>query len=190
MILIAVTVAISLLGFAVPQLWRAMALEPYRMFATHQYHQVVTAGLLHADVFHLFLNMYVLYSFGRGLEPAFGSERYLIIYLVSMVVGNLYPLIKYRNNPEYIAIGASGAVSGILFSFCLIAPTAMLRVMFMIPMPAFIFAILYVAYSIYSMRRVKDNIGHEAHLAGAFAGVITTLIIVPEVAANLGSYLR
>ena len=112
LILIAITTIASLIAFASPGIWRAMALEPYRMVATKQYHSVVTAGLLHADVMHLFLNMYVLYSFGRGLEPAFGSDRFLIVYLVSMVVGNLYPFFKYRDRPDYVAIGASGAVRG------------------------------------------------------------------------------
>lgn len=190
LILIAITVVTSLIGFASPQAVRAMVLEPYRMVATHQYHQVVTAGLLHSGFFHLLVNMYVLNSFGQGLEPAFGSDRFLIIYLVSLVVGNLYPLVKYRNNPQYRALGASGAVSGILFAFCLIAPTAEIRLMLAIPMPAFVFAILYVAYSIYAMRRLDDNIGHETHLAGAFAGIVTTLIIVPEVTANLLGYLQ
>lgn len=189
LILIVITVAASLIAFASPVIFRALALEPYRMVATKQYHSIVTAGLLHADFAHLALNMYVLFSFGRGLEPAFGSERFLIVYLVSLVVGNLYPFFKYRDRPDYIAIGASGAVSGVIFSFCLLAPTAMFYVMFAIPMPAFVFAILYVAYSIYSMRQGKDNIGHEAHLAGAVGGIITTLAIVPEVRANLMGYL-
>src|SRR5687768_9179526 len=100
LILIGITVAISLIGFMNPQFFRSMALVPYEMRESHQYHPIVTAGLLHADFIHLFLNMYVLFSFGRGLEPAFGSDRYLIIYLVSLLVGNIYPFLKYRNDPN------------------------------------------------------------------------------------------
>ncbi|HVK37327.1 MAG TPA: rhomboid family intramembrane serine protease [Candidatus Kapabacteria bacterium] len=183
--LIVVTVALSIAAFASEGLWRFLALEPYRMVRTHQYHPVVTAGLIHGDLAHLFVNMLTLFIFGPALESTVDGPLFVTIYLVSLVFGNLYPLLKYRNQPEYIAIGASGAVAGVLFSYCLFYPLQRIYVMMLIPMPAFLFAILYVAYSIYSMRNRRDNIGHEAHLAGGLAGVATTIVAVPGVIEHL-----
>lgn len=180
----AVTVALSLLAFTSENVWRFFALEPFRMMREHQYHQLITGGLIHADFAHLFINMFTLFVFGPQLESIVGGPTFIVIYGVSLVVGNLYPFFKFRNNPEYIAIGASGAVSGILFSFCLYEPTRVLYYMF-IPMPAFVFAILYVLYSAYSMRTRNDNIGHEAHLAGALAGIVATTIANPGVIEHL-----
>jgi membrane associated rhomboid family serine protease len=183
--LLIVTVVVSLVAFVSASLWRFLALEPYRMLRTHQYHPIITSGLIHADLIHLFVNMMTLYFFGPALESIVGGSLFVTIYFVSLIVGNLYPFIKFRHNENYVAIGASGAVSGVLFSFCLFNPFAKIYLYMAIPLPAFVFAILYVIYSVYSMRRRRDNIGHEAHLAGALGGVITTLIAVPDVIPHL-----
>ena len=185
LILLFLTTGISLLAFTSPGLWRFLALEPYRMVAEREYHGVVTSGFVHAGVAHLVVNMLTLYFFGPVLETLLGGEQFLIVYAVSLVVGSAWPLLKYRNRPDYIAIGASGAISGVLFSFCLLEPTATVRVLFAIPMPAIVFALLYTAYSIYAMRRIQDNIGHEAHLGGALGGIIVTVIMHPEAVTNL-----
>lgn len=180
--LLVITIGTSLLAFSNEKLFHFLALEPYRMVRTHQYHQIITSGFVHANFMHLALNMLTLLFFGPGLERITldvtgGREAFLIIYVASLVAGSLYPLVKYRKRPDYIAIGASGAISGIVFSYVLANPTAQFRVFFFLPMPAFVFAILYTAYSIYAMRNVDDNIGHEAHLAGALGGVIATFIV-------------
>ena len=185
LILIIATVALSLIAFTSESLWRFLALEPYRMVQTHQYHQVVTGGLIHADLIHLLFNMLTLFFFGPQLEVTVGGSVFVVIYLVSLVAGNLYPLLKYRDRPDYVAIGASGAVSGVLFSFCLFYPLETMLIFGILPMPAFLFAILYVLYSVYSMRNRHDNIGHEAHLAGAIGGMVTTIIAVPGVLGEL-----
>jgi membrane associated rhomboid family serine protease len=187
--LIVVTVIISLIAFARESLWRYLALEPYRMAVTHQYHQIITSGFVHANMAHLIVNMMTLYFIGRALEETVGGELFLVIYFVSLVTGSLYPFLKYRKTPEYVAIGASGAISGVLFSFCLFYPLEKIYIFFALPMPAILFAVLYVGYSIFSMRSRNDNIGHEAHLAGALGGVIVTLVAFPQVIANLGSRL-
>jgi membrane associated rhomboid family serine protease len=184
-VLMIVTIGVSLVAFGRQDLWRFLALEPFRMSRQHQYHPIITGGLIHADMMHLMFNMLTLFFFGPALEYQVGGTLFLVIYLVSLIVGNLYPFLKFRNQQDYVAIGASGAVSGVVFSFCLFNPLAEIRMFFFLPMPAFVFAILYVAYSIYSMRNRHDNIGHEAHLAGALAGVVTTLIAVPEVIGHI-----
>ena len=181
------TVVLSLVAFGNRGLWRFLALEPYKMARTHQYHPIITGGLIHADMMHLLFNMLTLFFFGPSLESIVGGSGFIVIYLVSLVLGNLYPFLKFRRQEDYVAIGASGAVSGVLFSYCLFAPTRIMYWMF-IPMPAFVFAILYVAYSVYSMRNRHDNIGHEAHLAGAIGGVVSTVIMVPEVIEHLWGF--
>jgi membrane associated rhomboid family serine protease len=179
LILLIVTIVLSLLSFSNGNLWRFLALEPYRMWKEHEYHQLITSGFIHADLGHLFINMMTLYFFGPELETTVGGEWFVIIYVVSLITGSLFPFIKYRNTPNYVAIGASGAISGILFSFCRFYPGATILALFAIPMPAAVYAVLYVIYSIYSMRSRRDNIGHEAHLAGAIGGLIITLIAFP-----------
>lgn len=189
LILLLLTTGISLFAFTSPGLWRFLALEPYRMIAEREYHAVVTSGFVHGGGGHLAVNMLTLFFFGPALEGMLGGKDFLIIYGVSLVAGSLWPLIKYRNSPEYIAIGASGAISGILFSFCLLQPTATVRVLFAIPMPAIVFAVLYTGYSIYAMKKIQDNIGHEAHLAGALGGIVVTIIMYPQAVSRLFNML-
>ncbi len=185
LILLVLTTGISLLAFNSPNLWKFLALEPYRMIRDREFHGVVTSGFLHANIGHLALNMLTLYFFGPTLERFLGGSDFLLIYAGSLVAGSLWPLIKYRNQPEYIAIGASGAISGVLFSFCLYAPLSTIYLFFAIPIYAFLFTILYVAYSVYAMKKVDDNIGHEAHLGGAVGGIVITIILNPSVIPNL-----
>jgi membrane associated rhomboid family serine protease len=184
--LLVATVAISLIAFSNRKLWGYLALVPFRMRARNEYHAIVTSGFLHGGMAHLFLNMVTLFFVGPSLEREVGSVQFLAIYAISLVVGNIFPLIKYRQRPDYVAIGASGAISGIVFSFCMIHPTEKVYAFFAIGMPAWLFALLYVGYSIYAMRNVDDNIGHEAHLGGALGGVIATLLISPGLITIFG----
>ncbi|MBS1913991.1 MAG: rhomboid family intramembrane serine protease [Bacteroidetes bacterium] len=183
--LIIINIAISVYAFFNRRVLSQLALTPYRMRAQREYHQLITSAFVHADPYHLFFNMMTLYFMGGVLEQVIymttgGRVAYMVIYLVSMLAGSLYPYFKYRNTPGYGAVGASGAISGVVFSFCLFAPLETLQVFF-IPMPAVLFAVLYVGYSIYAMRRLNDNIGHEAHLAGAVAGLVATFAVAPGI---------
>src|SRR5690606_15906651 len=126
--LLVITIGTSLFAFSNEKVFHFLALEPYRMVRTHQYHAIVTSGLVHANLSHLALNMLTLFFFGPGLERTTldatgGRGAFLLIYAISLVAGSLYPFLKYRNRPEYIAIGASGAISGIVFSYVLAHPT-------------------------------------------------------------------
>lgn len=185
LILLVLTTLVSLFAFASPGLWRFLALEPYRMMAEKEYHAIITSGFVHAGFAHLLVNMLTLFFFGPALEGMLGGKEFLLIYVVSLVAGSLWPLIKYRNRPEYIAIGASGAISGVLFSFCLLDPFRLVYVFFALPMPAILFAVLYTVYSVYAMKRIQDNIGHEAHLAGALGGVVVTIVLRPDAIPQL-----
>lgn len=181
LIIIVITTGTSFIAFRNPELWQFMALVPFRMFREREFHEVVTSGFVHANGPHLLVNMLTLFFFGPVTEHLLGGTQFLAVYGASLVIGSLWPLAKHRNDPGYVAIGASGAVSGIVFAFCLFEPTHLLYLFFAIPIPAILFAVLYVAYSVYAMKRMNDNIGHEAHIAGALGGVLLTIILHPEV---------
>jgi membrane associated rhomboid family serine protease len=186
LVLLVINLGVSLLAFSNVKVFDYLALAPHRMIAQREYHQIVTSGFVHSNLMHLALNMLTLYFFGPGLELTVlgatgGRGAFLFIYAFSLIVGNLYPFFKYKGQPNYAAVGASGAISGIVFAYCLAHPTTTFYLFFSLPMPAWLFAILYVAYSVYAMRKVEDNIGHEAHLAGAVGGIVATFIAAPEI---------
>lgn len=188
--LLVLNIGISMLAFSNERVLDYLALAPFKMQRTREFHQLITSGFVHANMGHLIFNMITLYFFGRGLEQkvldeAGGRGAFLVIYIFSLICGSLYAYFKYRNRPDYVAVGASGAISGVVFAYCLADPTALFYVMFAIPMPAWLFAILYVAYSVYAMRNVDDNIGHEAHLAGALGGVVATFLVAPSIVSFL-----
>ncbi len=143
---------------------------------------MLSSGFLHADWVHLGFNMYALWLFGKIIVSNFGTGTFIFIYFISLLVGNLYSLYTHKNNPYYTAIGASGAVSGIVFSAILLAPDLRLMI-FPIPLylPGYIFGIGYLLYSIYGMKNQTDNIGHAAHLGGAIGGFLLTLLLKPSV---------
>jgi len=170
---------------------------PYKIAEERKYYQIFTSGLLHADYVHLFFNMFTLYSFGTVLETIFvkrtgtaeGSIDFLLIYLISMLLGSIITVLFNYKDEGYVAVGASGAVSGIIFSYILFFPKSMVG-MFFIPMPAWLFAIVYIGISLYGMNQKFGNIGHEAHLGGALGGILATLFLVKGSFQILISYLR
>lgn len=148
-----------------------------------QWDRAVTSGFLHGNGAHLFMNMYVLWVFGSVLEhpQVLGSVNYAIVYAVALIGGSAWSYMENFRNPNYRALGASGAVSGIVLSFCMFAPLATLSLFFAIPMPAVIFAVGFIAVSAMLAQNENKIIGHEAHLGGALAGAVMTIILVPEV---------
>ncbi|WP_420454218.1 rhomboid family intramembrane serine protease [Rubrivirga sp.] len=169
-----------------PSLIDRWAFKPYRVVREKEWARWVTAGFVHVGFMHLLFNMITLYYFGPYVEAAVGSGRFLVIYLGSELIANALTYWKYRDRPDYSAVGASGAISGVLFSFCLFEPFAMLGIMFVIPMPAILFAVLYVVLSIYASKREVGRVAHEAHLGGALGGLALTLLLYP---AALGIFL-
>lgn len=142
--------------------------------------RMITSAFLHADIGHLFFNMLTLYFFAPVVIGNFGSLSFLIIYLGSLIAGSLFTLYFHKNDYYYRAIGASGAVTGILYSAILLQPNMSLYLFFIpIPIPAYIFGIGYLLYSIYGMKAKNDNIGHTAHFGGAIGGYVITLAKVP-----------
>lgn len=162
-----------------------LAERPYQIVHERKFYQAITSAFLHADWMHLLFNMFTLFSFGTVLEQLFtanfgqteGSVYVFLIYFISLLSGSILTIAMNHRNPSYVAVGASGAVSGIVFSYILFFPTSTVGVFF-IPMPAFLFAFLYVGVSIYGMENKFGNIGHEAHLGGALGGVISTFLLI------------
>jgi len=142
--------------------------------------RMFTSGFLHADMQHLLFNMVSLYFFADVVIGFLGAFKFLLIYMGSLYVGSLLSLYFNKNNYNYAAVGASGAVSGIIYSAILLRPEMDLYLYFIpIPIPAYLFGIGYLLYSIYGMKNKIGNIGHDAHFGGAVGGYVITLILAP-----------
>lgn len=146
-----------------------------------QKERTVTSGFLHVDFSHLLFNMFTLFFFADVVISWFGPIKFLIIYFISLIGGSLLALSFHKDEPFYSAVGASGAVTGILYAAILLEPNMRLGIMFIpIPLPAYILGIGYLLYSIYGMKSRVGNIGHSAHFGGAIGGYMTTLLFKPS----------
>ncbi|MEX1383535.1 rhomboid family intramembrane serine protease [Lutibacter sp.] len=147
--------------------------------------RMLTSGFLHVDYLHLILNMYVLYIFAPIIILKLGVIKFLILYFGSLIVGSVLTLTYHKNELYYTAVGASGAVAGIIYGSILLNPTMSLMIFPLpIPIPGYIFGIGYILYSVYGMKKKLGNIGHTAHLGGAIGGFLLTLLVYPEVFLN------
>jgi membrane associated rhomboid family serine protease len=167
-----------IVGFSALALWVAPKilarnlLRPYWLLKNRDYGTLISSGFIHGDVGHLFFNSLTLYFFGPALEARIGSTRFLALYFTGLVLSSLGTVYKQRNNPDYAALGASGAILAVLFAYIVYYPKAMLGLYFVIPVPAVVFAFGYVAYSWWASRQQRDNINHDAHLDGALTGLV------------------
>lgn len=194
MLLIAANVAASVLAFFNSRFMVQNLFHVGPILQNREWHRLVTSGFLHGGLLHLFVNMYVLLAFGAALESGIlGSLNFAIVYFASLIGGSLWSLLENKNKPDYRALGASGATSGIVLSFCLFGPFVQLG-FFFIPMPAVVAGVLLIVVSAVLAQRENKVIGHEAHLGGALAGILATIAVYPEalsifssqVAARLG----
>jgi membrane associated rhomboid family serine protease len=143
--------------------------------------RMISSGFLHADMSHLIFNMLTLYFFADVVIVTIGFVKFLIIYFASLLVGNLLSFYFHKDEYHYSAIGASGAVMGVLYSSIMFYPDMNLYLFFAIPIKAWIFGILYLGYSIYGMKKQLGNIGHDAHFGGAIAGYALTILFAPSI---------
>ncbi len=147
--------------------------------------RIFTSGFLHVDITHLLFNMITLYFFATVVIAFFGTTKFLLIYFVSLIVGSLFALFFHKDEYHYSAVGASGAVTGIIYAAILLRPDMSLYFFFIpIPIPAYIFGIGYLLYSIYGMKSRIGNIGHTAHFGGAVGGYLCTLLFMPSLLVN------
>ncbi|RTY85600.1 rhomboid family intramembrane serine protease [Flavobacterium sp. RSP15] len=142
--------------------------------------RLLSSGFLHADMTHLIFNMLTLWFFAPVVISYLGRFSFILVYFGSLIFGSLLTVLFHKNDYGYRAVGASGAVTGVLYSAILLQPDMMLGIFFIIPMPAYIFGILYLLYSIYGMKAKNDNIGHTAHFGGAVGGYLITLVNEPQ----------
>jgi membrane associated rhomboid family serine protease len=189
-IIIIITAATSIPAFSNNELFSRMRFNAYIIRENKQWYRFFSYGFLHADWTHLLINMFVLYSFGEQVEffmnHYFGAEGrlfYILLYAGGIIISTIPSYIKHKHDTWYNAVGASGAVSAVVFSSIIFWPNS--KIMFLlipIPMPAVLFGILYLVYSAYMAKRATDNIGHDAHFWGALFGVGFTILLKPELA--------
>lgn len=181
-ILIAILIANALFsfkGFNDPVFFRKYEFHMGSIRSGEQI-RLLSSGFLHADIGHLVFNMITLYFFAPVVVGYLGMFSFAIIYFGSLIFGSLLTVVFHKNDYNYRAVGASGAVTGILYSAILLEPNMMLGIFFIIPIPAYLFGILYLLYSIYGMKAKNDNIGHTAHFGGAIGGFLITLATNPH----------
>ena len=190
LLLILVTSAVSILCFMGMLNPRALVFNAYDVWHRKQWHRMLSYGLVHGGWGHLFFNMLTLYFFGRVVEQyfqaAFGARAgvilYVVLYVTAIAVSTVGDLVKYRNNINYNAVGASGAVSAVLFASILFEPKMGIFIYLIpIPVPGYVFAPLYLLYCWYMARRNLDNIGHTAHFWGAVYGLVFPLVFRPDI---------
>lgn len=185
--IIILTIFVSFNCFRNRILFMRLEFSPYRVFRLKEYYRFITYGFVHADWAHLLINMFVLHSFGASV--LFLGNYYFsnpALFFISLYAGGLfmstvYSFFRHRHNYNYVAVGASGAVSAVVFTSILMYPVGSIR-LFLIPfdIPAYIFGFLYLIYSAIMARRAKDNIGHDAHFFGAVFGLAFPVLLKPE----------
>jgi membrane associated rhomboid family serine protease len=187
-LIIGITVVVSIIAFQRRDIFNQLKFNAYDIKVYKKYYRFLSYGLVHADWMHLFINMFVLYSFGDIVSQFFdyhfgikGNVYFVLLYMGGLAFSTLFDFGKYKNDPYYNAVGASGAVAAIVFSSILLYPSGKIFLFFIpIGIPSPLFGVLYLAYSVYMGKKGTDNIGHNAHFWGAIYGLIFTIAIKPE----------
>ena len=191
LVIVILTVLVSLYAFKRKELLYRFDLSPYRIVHKKQYYRIITHAFLHADYVHLAINMLVLYSFGTYVEHALGDLEaqgvifsgpffFILLYLSSIALASLTTISRYRNDEKYSALGASGAVSAVVFTYIFFAPLQKIYFYMVLPIPGILFGSLYLIYSSYMGKRNKDNINHSAHFWGAVVGFVFPILLEPS----------
>lgn len=175
-LILLITLAVSIKGFNDPVFFEKYKFNISAIQHGQQY-RLLTSGFLHADVMHLAFNMLSFYSFSTFLSGFFTTFQLTLLYLGSMLLGSVFTNYIHKKEPYYSAIGASGGVSGVIYSAILLNPS--MTIYMPIPMPGYVYGIVYLFYSVYGMRGRFDNIGHTAHFGGAIAGLFLTVALFP-----------
>lgn len=189
LIIIIVTGLISYKAFNDQNTFHTLKHYPVAEYQNKEWYRMLSSGFVHGSWLHLLINLYVLYIFGTQVESIYlglfgelkGRLLYLVMYLLTIVIADLPTYFKHKNNPHYAAIGASGAVSGVAFNFILFYPWSTLYFYGIVPFPAIIGGVAYLAYSSWASKKSRDNIDHSAHFYGAIFGVLFTIALQPKV---------
>ena len=194
LLLVGVTVLVSWMAWQKPRLLDRLMLWPPAIDRQRQYDRLLTHGFIHADWQHLLFNMITLFFFGRFAEQLItrmiGPVGFVLFYLSAIVVAILPTWLRHRHDVRYRSLGASGAVSAVLFAFILVNPWGLIFVFFL-PVPAILYGVFYVGYSFWMDRQGTDNVNHSAHLSGAIYGVLFMLLMEPRLGGHfLGALLN
>ena len=193
LVIIAITCVVSFMAFKNSRLMNDLILWPPAIARQREYHRLVTYGVVHADFGHLLFNMITLFFFGRAMEWLYarhlGPLGFLWFYLGGLLVSILPTYIQNRRNANYRSLGASGAVSAVLFAFILLSPWSMIFVFFF-PVPAILYAVAFVAFSIWMDHRGGGSVNHSAHMWGAAYGIVFTVLMEPRVISVFLQQLR
>lgn len=183
-------IAISIMSFAAfnqREIMYRFQLNPWSIVHRKQYLRTILHGFLHVDWTHLLVNMFVLYSFGHAVLFYFGyylpgwtEVRFLVFFLSALPLSALYSIIKYKDNPNYNAVGASGAVSAVVFASIFFDPYRFIYLFAIIPIPGIVFGAVYLVYSAYMAKKQVDNVGHDAHFWGALYGMLFPILSDPS----------
>lgn len=174
------TIITSIYAFNDPNLFGKFMLHPYSVSRRFKVYTLITSGLIHADWMHLIFNMMTFFFFAFQLEAMIGSWQFGVVYFMGLILSDIPSVIKHKNDMWYNSLGASGAISAVLFSYILFQPfTSMMIFPLPIPIWAIIFGPLYLVYCVYASKHSRDHINHDAHFFGALAGLIVTVLIVP-----------
>jgi membrane associated rhomboid family serine protease len=188
-ILILIVVA-SVVAMASPRLRDLAVLRPYLIARGSGYWRLVSSGFVHADLAHLIFNLITFYSFSFPLERVIGTGRLVALYTLGLLASNIGTCIKHRNEPDYASLGASGAISAVLFAAIVYFPASRLFILpIPVPVPAVLFALAYLAYSWYSSRHPRGRINHDAHIAGALTGLAFVAVTDPQRYSGLLQHL-
>jgi membrane associated rhomboid family serine protease len=180
LIIIGVMVATSLAALNNKTFYNAWIFNPTRIDSHKEYYRFLSSGFIHANYLHLFVNLFTLYFFGRFIEYNVGGFHMLTMLFLGIVISDFPSYSKYRNDPGYRSLGASGGVSSIVFSYIMLSPVSTIY-LFFIPVPAFIFGGLFLMYSYYQSKGESgDNVNHTAHFYGSVVGILYTLLVRPE----------
>jgi len=191
-VVFAVTIAVSLLGmYRAPVIIERSLFRPYAFLRNRQYGTIVSSGFVHADLGHLIFNMVTFWFFAFPLERRISTSPFLVVYLLGLILSHACTYFKHRNDVHYASLGASGAISAVLFAFIVYFPTTTLFIFPLpVPIPAALFAIGYVAYSYWASLRQRGRINHDAHLCGALSGLLFVAITDPRAFAALLAMIR
>ncbi|WPU94527.1 rhomboid family intramembrane serine protease [Mucilaginibacter sabulilitoris] len=181
-IIFIITLITSLMAFSNQNLYGKLMLHPYNVSRGRYIYTIITSGLIHKDWMHLFFNMLSYYFFAFQLEPLLGHWQFAVLYIVSLILSDMPSVLKHKENYSYYSLGASGAVSAVVFSAILYNPLGQMMILPLpIPIPAVLFGILYLVYCSYASKYSRDNVNHDAHLFGALSGLMITIIFHPGI---------
>ncbi len=184
-VIMAITVGVSFFAWSRPAIQAGFMMNPYRIQQRHEYYRFVTSGFIHNDHVHLLFNMVSLYFFGESTEVKFraifgesGPVYFIGLYLLALIVSDLPTFFRHKDHPYYNSLGASGAVSAVIFASILLSPLTNVC-MLVICLPGFIMGLLFIVFSYYQGRKSADNINHDAHLYGALFGLLFCIVMYP-----------